>query len=56
MLLEWGVGMADRHQNEEEKERPHQLYQELDLRWVEQARGVAHRWEAPGPPRPGPPS
>ena len=33
MLLEWGVGMADRHQNEEEKERPHQLHQELDLRW-----------------------
>lgn len=30
MLLEWGVGMADRHQNEEEKERPHQLHQELD--------------------------
>lgn len=32
MLLEWGVGMANGHQDEEEKERPQQLHQKLDLR------------------------
>lgn len=31
MLLQWGVGMADSHQNEEQKERPKQFHQELDL-------------------------
>lgn len=32
MVLKWGVGVADGHQDEEEKERPQQLHQELDLR------------------------
>lgn len=31
MLLQWGVGMADSHQDEEQKERPKQFHQELDL-------------------------
>jgi len=30
MVFQWGVGVADGHQDEEEKERPQQLHQELD--------------------------
>ena len=48
MLLEWGVGMAYGHQDEEEKDWPHQLHQELHLRGQNRRGGVGDRGGRPG--------
>lgn len=53
MLLEWGMGMANGHQDEEEKERPQQLHQELDLRGQNRL-GEWRPMEGCGPPHPRP--
>lgn len=55
MLFEWGMGMANGHQDEEEKERPQQLHQKLDLRGQNRLgewRPMEGPWAAPSPAHP----